>query len=263
MQKKYRDCSEILCANSSATSGIYTIVLPDGSFKDVYCDMEGSNCGGDGGWTRVAYINLEEPDSACPSGFSQATIDNVPVCRVVSTGCNGAMFPSLIEYQEVCGRIRGYQIGTPEAFSRSIVISSLTVESQYLDGISITHGDPGSRVHIWSYAAGVTTTRTDRFGCPCVTGSSVTPPSFVGDDYYCDSVATSIESGRFYPADPLWDGQPCSTPLQQPCCGNPNLPWFKKSLVYSTCDDIEVRGCQDESATSEGVPFDILEIFVR
>ena len=33
----------------------------------------------------------------------------------------------------------GYQFGSPETFSRSIIMSSLTVGSQYLDGVSITH----------------------------------------------------------------------------------------------------------------------------
>ena len=29
----------------------------------VYCDMEGTNCGGEGGWTSVEYVNMSQ---RCP-----------------------------------------------------------------------------------------------------------------------------------------------------------------------------------------------------
>ena len=37
--------------------------------------MKGSHCDGNGGWTRVAFVNMSEPGSSCPSGLVQ--YDNI------------------------------------------------------------------------------------------------------------------------------------------------------------------------------------------
>ena len=221
-----------------------------------------ANCGGEGGWTRIALVNMTAPDASCPSGLNQGNFSGRILCTRSSTDCQGTMFPTFdLNYREVCGRVVGYQFGTPEAFSRSIVITSLTVDSQYLDGVSITHGS-GPRTHIWSYAAGVTTSRTDRFGCPCNTGSTVAAPSFIGNNYYCESAASSISSGTFYPNDVLWDGQQC-TDNEGTCCTNPNLPWFNTTLSQNANDDIELRLCFDEGVSNEGTPLELIELYIR
>ena len=225
--------------------------------------MDGDDCGGIGGWTRIGHVNMTESNAVCPEGLMQNTRENLTVCeRVSGSGCDSSHFTTHgIEYQQVCGRIRGYQFGTPEAFARSIVITSLTIEDQYLDGISFTHGAPGERVHIWSFPAGVTITRIDRFGCPCISGSSVSAPSFVGNDYYCDSVATTTSSGTFFSNGQLWDGV-CPNMELALCCANMNSPWFIKTLSESTCDDIEMRMCFDEASTTEGTPLDLMELYI-
>ena len=51
-------CSQILHVYSSALSGYYTIQAPNSSLISVYCEMEGSNCDGKGGWMRVGYLNF-------------------------------------------------------------------------------------------------------------------------------------------------------------------------------------------------------------
>ena len=51
-------------------------------------------------------------------------------------------------YDQVCGRIIGYQVGCPGAFW-----FGLSINTYYVDGISVTHGFP--RQHIWTFAAGV------------------------------------------------------------------------------------------------------------
>ena len=50
----------------------------------VYCDMEGANCGGEGGWTRVAFINMTKPGATCPQGLEQ-TMFNMELCTVVGS----------------------------------------------------------------------------------------------------------------------------------------------------------------------------------
>ena len=39
-------CRDVLRCNSSASSGYYQIQAANGSTVQVYCDMEGTNCGG-------------------------------------------------------------------------------------------------------------------------------------------------------------------------------------------------------------------------
>ena len=104
--------------------------------------------------------------------------------------------------------------------------------------------------------------RTDRFGCPCNANSQVSPPSFLGNNYYCESGADSISSGVFYSNDVLWDGQQCNN-AEGPCCTNTNLPWFNRTLPQNTNDDIELRLCFDEGDSTEGSPLELIELYIR
>ena len=114
----------------------------------------------------------------------------------------------------------------------------------YVDGVSITHGD-SPRKHIWAYAAGIYENGTGEVNrvstCLC-TGSGESPPSFVGSDYYCES---GLNRSPWWPSalhsnDPLWDGRDCNG-LEGTCCDPPNLPWFCKELPQPTTDYLEVR----------------------
>ena len=60
-----RSCQEILHCFPSAPSGYYQIHVPNGSLVQVYCDMEGTNCGGQGGWMRVAHVNMSHSNATC------------------------------------------------------------------------------------------------------------------------------------------------------------------------------------------------------
>ena len=69
--------------------------------------MEGSNCDGNGGWMRVGYINMTQPQATCPEGLYKYTLGSLAVCdrQNISTffSSNG------LQYTKVCGQIRGYQ----------------------------------------------------------------------------------------------------------------------------------------------------------
>ena len=73
-------CIDILRCNSSASSGYYQIQAANGSAVQVYCDMEGTNCGGEGGWMRVAHLNMTDPSSQCPATFRVETANNTRFC---------------------------------------------------------------------------------------------------------------------------------------------------------------------------------------
>ena len=261
-------CPQIHQVYSSATSGYYNIILTNGSIVTVYCDMEGINCDEEGGWTRVDYLNMTEPGSTCPSGLTQTRYNNLDhhVCgrfNPSSGGCGSTFFSIYsLNYTKVCGRVRGYQYHTPDAFQLISTNSTNSIESYYVDGVSITYGS-NPRQHIWTYAGGVTETRLDSRGCPCNNGSYASPPPpFVGNDYYCESGVSSGAINILYVNDPLWDGQNCNGP-ESTCCTSPNMPWFLKTLNETTTDDIELRVCSNGGLPKEDTPLDIIEIYIK
>ena len=260
-------CLQIHQVYPSATSGYYNITLTNGSIVTVYCDMEGINCDEEGGWTRVAYLNMAEPGTTCPSGLTQTGYINInhDVCgrpNPSSAGCNSSFFSTYrINYTKVCGQVRGYQFGTPASFETG---SNNNIDSKYVDGISITYGS-NPRQHIWTYVGGWFDTRLNSAGCPCNNGSYATPPpSFVGNDYYCESGLSvpNLHSYRLFAEDPLWDGQNCNG-LESTCCTNPNMPWFLKTLNETTTDNIELRVCSYQGLPYEDVPLDIIELYIK
>ena len=124
---------------------------------------------------------MKDPSQTYPSAWRENTTNGVRVCgRPPSSHnmCHGTFYsPGGCTFTKVCGRVIGYQIGHPDAFH-----SSDSINSAYVEGVSITHGSP--RAHIWIYAADISGTGIQ---CPCDNGSTSSPPSFVGNNYYCES----------------------------------------------------------------------------
>ena len=60
---------EILNSNPGTVSGEYSIYTSNGTVITVYCKMENTSYCGEGGWTRIAYINMTQPGASCPNGF--------------------------------------------------------------------------------------------------------------------------------------------------------------------------------------------------
>ena len=254
-------CSDILIRNPSASSGYYDVNLSNGSVITVYCDMDGDNCDGEGGWIRVAQLNMSEPGATCPPGLTLQNYNNIShsLCGRSSYGCASTFFSTYgLKYTKVCGKVRGYQFGHIDAFSTG----TNNINSYYVDGISITYGS-NPRQHIWTYAAGRSELSANSNDCPCNTGSNVVVPDFVGNDYYCESGNTVNQFGILLVEDILWDGQQCSE-IESTCCTTPNMPWFLKTLNEETNDDIELRVCSDGSPTiHEEAPLDIIEIYIK
>ena len=218
------------------------------------------SCGGSTGWRRVAYLNISDPSQQCPSVWQEITTPH-KVCgrRSASASCEGLTYATGDDqYDQVCGRIIGYQIDSPDAFHGG------SINNFYLDGVSVTYGSP--RQHIWSFVGGLDEGFHNNFVavCPCVTGSTTGPPSFVGQNYFCEAGITQYnETYRvFYPnGDPLWDGQGCGPTSS--CCTFHSPPWFNVQLSSPTTDDIEVRICGDEGIANEDTPIQIIELYVK
>uniref|UniRef100_A0A1X7UDL9 Fibrinogen C-terminal domain-containing protein n=1 Tax=Amphimedon queenslandica TaxID=400682 RepID=A0A1X7UDL9_AMPQE len=264
---KFYSCSEVLENIPNAASGYYNISQSNGSIVSVYCDMEGSNCDGNGGWMRIGYINMTEPGATCPQGLYNYTYGGKTLCdksQGLGNGCNSTFFSAIgLNYTKVCGQARGYQFGGTDGIYPNREGGTDNIDGAYVDGLSITHGS-NPRQHIWTYVVGVFEDDTRTISCPCNNGTKATTPSYVGNDYYCESGALSSTffTNDFFPNDTLWDGQQCDN-LEFPCCSNSTIPWFIKTLPQSVTDDIELRMCSSGGYPDEATPIDIIEIYIH
>ena len=250
-------------------SGRYWITNPETNTPVyVFCDMTRS-CGNlTGGWMRVADIDMRVPSHQCPGDFVEITRSEPPsrLCTPDSEemGCFSYTFPVMAGYRHVCGRVQAYQDRTPNAFFNSHIDTSLTIDSVYMDGISLTHGIP--RSHVWTFAAALDEATGHSSGCVC-SNVNIDPadladvPPFVGTDYFCDTGSRNDVELRFYEADPLWDGQGCGP--DSTCCSYNNPPWFFRRLASSTSDDLEMRVCRNSGIANENIPFEVVELYVR
>ena len=208
-------CKEIKELSPTAPSGYYWLRGTGDSSVHMYCDMSRS-CGGiTGGWMQVAKINMTNSSHTCPAGLKLLTTPKRLCAKNIDgSGCSSATFNLHgIRYTHVCGKIIGYQQGPIDAFGPYFLDRSATIDGNYVDGISLTHGH-NPRKHIWTFAAAIheVTTIHRQALCPCTNinnPASIPIPPFVGNDYFCDTASESQYQNRFYPNDPLWDGQGC------------------------------------------------------
>ena len=236
VKQVHSSCESIHYSNPSACSGYYQIQTANGGLVQVYCDMEGANCGGEGGWTRVFQLNMTDPSSQCPTGFSLTTQNGIRFCTRSNTaaGCTGINTENIGHpYTQVCGFVRGYTFDTPDAFAATGRTSSEPLSGNYVDGISITYGTPPN--HLWTYAAGLSETGGFYVGlaCPCNTNGPNNVPTYVSSNYYCEAGVSGdpniIIPPVWYTDDPLWDGMLCRG-TEGPCCNSTSLPWFVRNM---------------------------------
>ena len=255
-------------------SGDYWI-LADGTISpvQVYCDTNRTSCSCNttGGWMRVANLDMTDPNQNCPAGFRLVNRTSAPLrtcgkSEEDAPGCVSTTFQTYgVEYSHVCGRVIGYQDRTPDAFGPYADSSGGTeIDSVYVDGVSLTHGQM-PRQHIWTFAGAVEeVARFPKNNCPCTRPNITyagTIPSFVGQDYFCDTGSRDTVGLIFYHNDPLWDGQGCGG--TSTCCEFNNPPWFCKQLPQPTTDDIELRICGDEALSNEDTPIEQVEIYIH
>ena len=217
----------------------------------------------------MALLNMTDPDEVCPSSLSMLTCP-VRGCRrqSASAGCDAVLFNivPVQGYSEVCGRILAYQGGTPDAFLPFIEGGQTTIDSAYVDGVSLTHGPAGSRQHIWTFAAAPSEEPNFiRHRCPCFTSSwPYQVPAFIGSNYFCETgnpSGTGRSTTTVYRDYPLWDGEGCRS--SSTCCQFNNPPWFQTELPQATRDGVELRLCLDEPNTNEDIIINLIEIYVK
>ena len=234
--------------------------------QDVQQIMCAIDCGGPG-WRRVAYLNMSDTTQTCPANWSLISTPKRSCGRPVNASvrtCYSAYYRTEgIEYSHVCGRIIGYQFGSPDAFILESVNSPQTIDGAYVDGVSLTYGNP--RQHIWTFAAALQEIE-NIYSCPCTDINQevdITIPSYVGNDYFCETGVPSGQTSRhtYYPDDPLWDGEGCGP--TSACCTFNNPPWFCKHLPKPTNDDLEIRLCSSNYELVENTPIELVEIYTK
>ena len=221
-----------------------------------------STCAGvGGGWRRIVNIKICAGDD-CPGEWRKATQSGVSFCRVASDDaytCSSASFSTNgISYQRVCGRARGYQKRDTLAFYGE-VYGGRTIDEDYVSGLSITYSS-NPRQHIWTFASGRGERINQIYSCPCTSTAAYSPPSFVGNNYYCESASWyGGNSNTYYFNDTLWDGAGCI----DNCCDDTTQPWFYRQLNQITQDDIEARICARGPFISRSTLIDQLELYIQ
>ena len=222
-------------------------------------------CGIFGNWSRIAHLDTTQGDS-CPSNLrtvTNTTTGQTACGRTTGPGCSKLTFIIDNDYSNVCGRVRGYQKSSMNAFDSEDSASKIvrkSLDGYYVDGVSITQGQPPR--HLWTYAVGLSEQRSKTtYRCPCAVRSGLprsNPPPFVGNNYYCESGFPGTgSSNRVVWEDPLWDGRNCIA--GNSCCDR--YGWFHRQ-VPSSSDDIIVRLCADQNTGNEDVLLDQLEIWI-
>ena len=186
---------------------------------------------------------MRNNQSQCPPGeLVYIVTEGRRLCRKQSfdPGCSSITFSTQgVEYRQICGKVIGYQYYKPNGFSPSIYKS--LIDQTYVDGVSITHGS--SRQHVWTFVnakdEAVTSNSGEYTSCPCLHSTFWgIIPSFVGENYYCETGSRERPEPHYYTDDPLWDGEGCEG--ENECCDRGG-PWFCKQLPQPTQDDIEMR----------------------
>ncbi len=212
----------------------------------------------------MAYLNMTNSSHQCPGEMEEVAFSGKRVCGRSSSittnsgSCASATYSTDALYSKVCGRITGYQYGNVHGFQ----YSRQSIDSYYVDGVTVTHGPPGNREHVWTFVNGNSESRTD--ACPCAPNAApVTIPTFINQDYFCEAGSVNYPTRKFYSNDPLWDGDGC-TVSGNTCCEFNNPPYFTKQLSYSTHNNLEVRACSyfNRHANADTL-IELIELYIK
>ena len=242
--------------------------IRDDLTEQIINNSGGLKCGGTWGWRRAVYLDMTDPNTNCPSGWNMTGYSKRTCGRATSglQTCDSVFFPvSGGPYSQVCGRIRAYQWGGPDAFWGYHSGRKTTIDSAYVSGVAVMYGSP--RQHIWTFANGAWENQMTpgAWNCPCdTTGGVVSIPPFVGEDYFCESglvFGSGVPELTFHYNDILWDGRDCHS--TSTCCSLHNPPYFTKTLNQTTTDDLELRMCLGNYITADNIAVELVELYVK
>ena len=209
---------------------------------------------------RIAYLDTSVSDT-CPSSLIMYKVNGKTMCgrhsSTISTQpCNSVYYPSGgVEYSNICGRAVGYAHSGGYTIAFYWSSNNPSINSLYVSGVTITRGPSNSRAHVWTYASGYKYAEFNACNCPCAPGGTASP-SFVGNNYFCESATKYYPQNRWYTNYTMWQGN-CYEGSN--CCPDDGRPWFNVDLDSPTYHDIEVRWCGLTS--TDNIATESLEIF--
>ena len=142
----------------------------------------------EGGWTRVAYLNMTEPGTICPSGLTQKGYINInhDVCGRPTSSSAGLWLNLLLHLWSKLKYVEKREDTSTNHLTVSLNFKDLLVLTLTMFSVFQKH-TVVILVNTYGHSyAGLTETRLDSVGCPCNNGNAASSPSFVGNDYYCE-----------------------------------------------------------------------------
>jgi hypothetical protein len=201
-------------------------------------------CGG-AGWRPVVSLDIGDSSQECPTPWVEAPTPARSCYARVSDDSLGVNFPvSGPRYSKVCGRVVGYSETSTDAFAQ--IVGSRTIDSAYLDGMSVTHGS--QHQHIWSFGTGHRPEYTG-FCCPWDTSNRAiarSPPSFA----ISVMARTMEQSGMVWTAPQ--PAAPSTLPLGLMSHSLPHLRWHGGEAL-----------CQNEDERNESTRLHLMTLYVQ
>ena len=90
----------------------------------------------------MANVDMTDPNATCPFGWNMTDYSRRSCGRsgTEERSCDSVFFPvGGEEYTRVCGKIKAYQFGVPDAFFAYFLDNTLTIDDAYVSGLSVTH----------------------------------------------------------------------------------------------------------------------------
>ena len=113
-------CKEVAQQNPNSIPGYHWVQNSTNDAVFVYCTASTQCCDSHSevGWMRVAYLDMTDPNQSCPQSFRQVnSTKRTCARRQHSAGCSSVTYNTHgINYTKICGRIIGYQYGSPSGF---------------------------------------------------------------------------------------------------------------------------------------------------
>ena len=224
--------------------GVYNIRSFDGTHTQSFCKLNCSNPFQ--GWRRIAYLDMNSSHaSSCPEGFVSRNDPSACVRGSSSPGCSSVIYHNhnLTTYSKVIGHVYAIPYYSPDGFAKfgKERPDFPTLDQNYVDGVSITHGTP--RQHIWTV-----TFSTNHIALNCSTCVR-NKPSFVSNHYSCEELLVNCSTDQ------------CRIAGQRQCVANEEF--FYRDLPHATSDNLEVRVCRDETQGNEDISISLLEVYVQ
>jgi hypothetical protein len=192
-------------------------------------------------------------DDACPAPFVD---DEMGCIAPAHDNVVSLIVDAPLPFTRIAGRIEALARGDLEAFSVGVAAS---LDNTYVDGVSITVGDP--RTHVFTLGVG---SAGGAGACPC--GAGVPAPAYVGEGMLCEDRPASGDVDSAATADEAFDLDNAlfDDDARNAACNQSFVPnEFDITLPAPSTGPIEVRVMVDGDDPHEAILLQRLDISVR